>query len=245
MTYAHLKALYRAASPLDVQDGLAAFIGYRETMGRFAGHYGFPIETTTAAFVALSPNSEFLGNLRSLSSCMAGVRAGLADDAVTVTTFKGCRNRAMSYLRGDVDFWATAKGPKIRAFYDNILNPTASRAVTVDGHMIAAWVGDPRMTMKAAAQYMAKARNFDRIAGDISRLADAEGIAPCQAQAVLWMARKRINGIAHQTNAEMFDRTTPEHCPPYKTNIRPPVISSVPIIAPGAGRDLPACFCLL
>lgn len=184
-------------------------------MTAFARHYQIPLSKVTSAFVALSPNSDYIGNLRSLTSVLEGLSKGLPAEEITVSTYKACRNRAITYLTGEADFLRTVRGPKIRAFRDNILRPKTSRLVTVDGHMVAAFVGKPNMTMKDAAYHLTRRAQYKEIADAISDLADTNGIAPCQAQAILWHARKRIFNIKFDAQTSLLDPFCVSTYPPY------------------------------
>lgn len=149
----NLVRLFYQADKIDLHEGKLAYVRYRQVMRSFADYYGFPLARVTSAFVALSPNNDYHGNLRSLASVLEGVRQGYPVEHVTVTTFKACRDRAYRYVTGETCFLKTVKGPKITAFRDNILRPRSSRMVTVDGHMIAAWHGKS-LTMKEAARLL-------------------------------------------------------------------------------------------
>lgn len=220
---ANLKHLWDQRDEVDHKEGLLAYRRYRTVMRMFAKHYGFPISDVTSAFVALSPNSDYHGNLRSLASVLDGVRHGVPTELITVSTYNACRDRAVSYVNKAVSFRKTVKGPKISAFRDNILRPNTSRLVTVDGHMIAAWHGQ-ELTMKDAARLLKSKAQYMEISDAISELATGEGVAPCQAQAILWLARKRILNVKHESNLDLFwgkddERRTlcsPEDFKPYE-----------------------------
>lgn len=212
----HLEDLWAQANDDDRKDGLAAYCFYRKQMMAFAHHYKTPLSRVTSAFVALSPNSDYIGNLRSLTSVLEGVRAGLSAEDITVSTYKACRNRAVQYLTGEADFLRTVRGPKIRAFRDNILRPKTSRLVTVDGHMVAAFLGNPNMTMKDAAYHLTRRAQYNEIADAIAAIADSHSIAPCQAQAILWHARKRIFNIKFDAQNSLLDPFCVSTYPPYR-----------------------------
>ena len=219
MSLDNLRALYRRADLDDIREGRLAYERYHETMKAFAYHYGAPLPETIAAFCALSPNSDYHGNLRSLASVLAGYYSGGTCDDVVVSTYKHCRDRAWNYIAGHADFDTDNRGPKIRAFYHNILDPTDDRWVTVDGHMVAAHAGR-NVTMKEAhigrAQYRA-------IAADIRALAFDLFMVPCELQATLWFARKRIANVKYDPQMELFGASndkwrtlnSPENIRPY------------------------------
>lgn len=197
-------ALWARASTEEISEGRAAYPRYRSTLQEFANFYGFGFVPVVEAFAALSPNNDYHGNLRSLASCLSGVRDGLTAEQITVTTYRACAVRAMGYLRGDVSFLDTVRGPKIRAFRHNILYPATSTFATVDGHMIAAWHNREDMTMKAAASALRGAVTYDRIAADLRAHARRVGLPTPAAQAVLWIARRRILGLHNTDQTDLF-----------------------------------------
>ncbi len=223
MTVANLISLWDQRDAIDHREGLMAYRRYRRVMQAFADHYDFPLKDVTSAFVALSPNSDYHGNLRSLASVLAGVRDGVPVDQITVSTYNACRDRAVRYLTGEALFLKTVKGPKIRAFRDNILRPNTSREVTVDGHMVAAWVGGA-MTMKDASRHLKRASDYREIADGIRTVANDNGVAPCQAQAILWLTRKRVFAVKYSAQLELFTTKDdawktlcdPKDYPPYE-----------------------------
>ena len=122
--------------PTDIQMGCKAYPVYHHTLRAMARHYGTGFVPTVEAFVALSPNNDYHGNLRSLASILEALQVGLTFDHCQITTYRGCGVRAWGYLVGEVSFLDTVKGRKITSFRDNILYLRDSRKVTVDGHMI-------------------------------------------------------------------------------------------------------------
>lgn len=76
MPVPELSALLAQADSTDRKDGARAYAAYRTVLQRFADHYGAPLDRTVAAFAALSPNNDYHGNLRSLSSVLRAHRDG-------------------------------------------------------------------------------------------------------------------------------------------------------------------------
>jgi len=71
-----LADLLAIANDQDRSDGLGAYCFYRKQMTAYADHYGHRVSLITSAFVALSPNSDYIGNLRSLTSVLEGIKRG-------------------------------------------------------------------------------------------------------------------------------------------------------------------------
>lgn len=200
MSYANLKAMLRAADAIDVEEGRLAYPRYHDVMRSIADHYGFGLVETVAAFAALSPNNDYIGNLRSLVSVLQGIRAGATVGEVTVSTYKACRDRAWLYATGETSFERTVRGPKIRAFYFNILDPSDRRHVTIDGHMVAAYRANSG-TMK---DNIPRRREYETIATTVRRLAGREGLVPNQVQATIWFARKRLLNVRYDPQMSLF-----------------------------------------
>ena len=220
----NLEKLFARSSALDMNAGSVAYLKYNKVTQAFADLYDVGIVPVTEAFVALSPNNDYHGNLRSLSSVLFAHRCNMEHDRATVTTFKAARTRAFGYVTGSVSFLDTVKGMKTTAFRHNILYPEQSRRVTVDGHMVAAWQGREDLNMKKAALILKGSQgNYRRVERGAARLARRNGIAPCQMQGVLWFTRKRLLGIRYDAQAQLFDakddisRTLarPTDYPPY------------------------------
>lgn len=210
----NLRKIFMQADETDRRDGQAAYRSYHAVIANFSRHYGFRFERTLAAFVAMSPSSDYFGNLRSLASVLAGLRAGREPDEITVSTYKHCRNRAILYATGAVDFLVTVRGPKIRAFYQNILDPLDPVPVTVDGHISCAWQGVD-LTMRQA---LVRPRYYKVIAAAVRYLAEREGYVPNQMQAVIWMTRKRLLRIKFDAQFDLFSNSilvTPDDARPY------------------------------
>jgi hypothetical protein len=74
------------------------------------------------------------------------------------------------------------RGQKVTAFYANILHPETSGPITVDRHMVRAWLGTP-----TRGAFDIKPKLYDRIAVDIAAAADATPYRPHEFQAIVWL----------------------------------------------------------
>lgn len=217
----NLGTLFGLADADDRREGRLAYERYHQTMCLFAEHYDFPLERVVAAFVSLSPNSDYHGNLRSLASVLRGIRTGLSVGNITVSTYKHCRDRAYHFALGE-PFETPGRGPKITAFYNNILNPDDDRFVTIDGHIALAYAG-LKGTMKDAK---VGDRLYREITQVVKHLAFREHLVPCEMQAILWFARKRLLAIKYEPQLSLFADATdkwntllhPRDIEPYQPN---------------------------
>jgi hypothetical protein len=200
-----LEAMWAKADRVDIDEGRLAYFRYHDVMCSIAAAYNVDLPLVIAAFCSLSPNSDYVGNLRSTISVLEGMRAGVPDECITVATYNHCKTRALSYLRGQRLFLGETKGLKITNFYHNVLSPEDSRWVTIDGHMVAIARGQ-NLTMKEAI--LKGSREYREIAHHVKAMAFALYMLPHQLQATLWFARKRIFNIKYDPQGSLFHGST-------------------------------------
>lgn len=204
MTLANLRTMFDRADADDYAEGCLAYQRYNIVMSQLAAKYDMPLDRVTAAFCALSPNNDYVGNLRSLVTLLHACRFDKDPYTQTISTYRHCRDRAILYLTGERSFEATVKGKKIRAFYFNILNPFDPIPVTVDGHISAAWQGKA-LTMREA---IIKPKLYEVVADDVRTLARQCGLIGNQVQAIIWFARKRTMRIKYDPQLDLLRDTS-------------------------------------
>jgi hypothetical protein len=203
--YVNVREMFRQADEIDLYEGRLAYSRYREMMARFAAEYSHDIREVTAAFVALSPNNDYLGNLRSLKTLLEADRQGIPVEHASVSTYIACRTRAWKYLQKADDFLLTARGPKTRAFYHNILWPNNPDYVTIDGHMVAIFMNNEG-TMKE--NIIKNETMYNRVAAAVKRCARINSMLPNQMQATLWYTRKRLLRVKFEAQFQLFGDPT-------------------------------------
>jgi hypothetical protein len=203
---ANIEKVFLLADTIDIEEGKVAYTRYNKMLKRIADHYDFGFCQTAAAFVALSPNNDYMGNLRSLISIMYGVNAKNPLEEITVSTYKQCRNRAYDFLVGNKDFLAETAGVKTRNFYFNILFPKDTRYITLDGHMCSVWAGRRyRMKEVAVSKLIASPSRYNEIAKGFFTVAKRHKLIPNQLQAILWFTWKRINNIVFTPQLQLWN----------------------------------------
>ena len=196
----NLRNVFKKADEIDYESGRVAYYKYQVLMKSLAKQYGCTIEQATAVFVSTSPNNDYKKNLRSTVSILYGLKHGIPENRIRISTYNHCRKRALSFLNG-TDFLKVTRGPKIRSFFKNIVNPEdPSKPVTVDGHVIGAWSGKKILMKDAAVSNF----NYEDIAGAMRKLADHAGLEPCQFQAIIWFTWKRIHRTVFDQNLDLF-----------------------------------------
>lgn len=200
----HLEAMFYRADPIDMDEGLVAYERYNLMMKIIGDKYGYSVPKVTAVFCALSPNSDYKGNLRSTVTVLEALNRHVPSHHIVVSTYNHCKLRAIEYAKGR-SFLESVKGPKIRNFYHNIINPRDTRWVTIDGHMSAIWQNSSTMTMREALIPM---RVYREIKDATSKLAFKHFMIPNQMQAILWFTRKRLQRVVYDAQLDLFgDRT--------------------------------------
>lgn len=199
---ANLRRHLECATAEDIAEGKAAYGRYHSLMKELSARYGFGFENITAAFVSLSPNNDCIGNLRSLISLLEGVRDRRGFDGIIISTYRHAGARAYDFLVGRERFLTKGRGLKISSFYRNIIDPFDMEPVTIDGHISAAWQGFNRLTMKEA---IVKSRSdYEMVARALREIAREFEMVTNAAQATIWFARKRMNGVKHSPQMDLF-----------------------------------------
>jgi len=180
--------VFRQADKFDLYGGLTSYVNYNLMMVRLAHKYNFPLESVVGAFVALSPNNNYEANLRSLVTLLWGFSNRHSECDLSVTTYTQNKIKACDILRG-AHLLDLARGPKVRSFYVNILNPHDRVTVTIDGHMVSIASGKYLRMSEAGVD----ARRYMELSTAIRDVAFEVGLLPCQVQAVCWLTWKRIN----------------------------------------------------
>ena len=200
---ANLSKYLALADVIDLDEGMVAYDRYNMVMRRIVRKYDerFSLEQVCAVFCSLSPNSDYWGNLRSTVSVLQGIVERKPEEDIVVSTYGHCKLRALDYARGVKDFERETKGPKVMAFYHNILTPHSSQWVTIDGHMVAIWRDDRNATMKES---LISKRHYHIIATNVKELAFQNFMLPQQLQATLWFVRKRLCNVVYDPQLDLF-----------------------------------------
>lgn len=178
------------ASPVEITEGRAAYELYNKTLQEIAQTFELSLSRVAGAFSALSPNSDYQGNLRSLLTLCMGFKGGMQEADCTVSTYNTNRAKAWRLLQGE-DFNTVYKGLKVRSFYRNLIEPDHPRAITIDGHMVNVFRGEVHVMSNSGIT----PRQYEHIAGNYRLIARQQGLLPCQLQAILWLVWKRLHRI--------------------------------------------------
>lgn len=199
-----------AATPEEFVAGAQAYGDYTRVMRDVAKRFELSTPVVTGVFCALSPNNNWMANLRSaVTVCHAFVN-GWPENETPVTTYNKNRDKAFRILRGEaIDH--VFKGRKVLSFYDNIAYWPDSKVVTVDGHMANAARGKPLPLVKSGLTN----REYGIVEDCtilLNKLLSVEarvklgvrGLSPCDLQAVVWLTWKRMHSLAYAEGLYLF-----------------------------------------
>ena len=196
----NIEKVYSLSDSIDKEEGKVAYHRYNEMLKNVANYHGFGFCPTVAAFVALSPNNDYMGNIRSLVSIMIGIKNKIPPNKIIVSTYNQCKSRAIEFLIGNKDFLAETSGPKTRNFYLNILLPKDPKYITLDGHMCSIYSGRRyRMKEVAELKLVSSPKRYDEMAEVFFKVARKHKLLPNQLQAILWFTWKRTERIVFST----------------------------------------------
>ncbi len=185
------------ASDCDKSEGMLAYERYHKTLEGISQNTKIPLVKVAGVFAALSPNNDYAKNLSSCLTVCLGFSEGRKESECVVTTYNHNRTKAWRILNGE-HFYSVFKGLKVRNFWRNLTEPNHPEAITIDGHMVNISRGVVQGMSEASitkGQYKNLARIYRSIAADL-------GLLPCQLQAILWFAWKRINNIVYNGAGE-------------------------------------------
>jgi hypothetical protein len=185
----------------DIEIANEAWFRYQAIVSRVAEQHGFPMVIGAAVFAALSPNNDYLGNLRDTARLLEAARAGQPIESFGVSTYGNNKRKAWRIAHGEnpLDLIVFRK---TRNFFLNVVDPTNPVPVTVDGHIFNAWTGE-RIPLVAAAQKL-RHHLYDQVAEDIRQMGAERRLIPNVVQGIIWYAWKRLHRIRHTDQLEFW-----------------------------------------
>lgn len=209
MSAENLIKVFQQAVPSEKAEAMQSYYRYHRLLRAIADEAGYSLPTVCGVFSALSPNNDYIGNLKDCRRLLKAHRDGRTITDFKVTTYHNNKRKAWAIAEGrPVEEAITA--PKTWNFYNNLVNPKSPEFVTIDGHIYWAWMGRvgnvtgdrPGNGRKEGARVTA--RIYEEIASDVRALASATGILPNQFQAVCWVTWKRTHNKKHSSQMEWF-----------------------------------------
>jgi hypothetical protein len=198
---ANLEAVLDSAIAEDWNAATAAWYRYQRIVAGIAARYNYPMKTGAAVFSALSPNNDYHGNLRDTNTLLSTMYHGYDLTEFSVSTYMSNKVKAWRIAQG-CDPLTLIVAPKTRNFYLNVIDPQDPVPVTVDGHILNAWLGK-RVSLTSAAHKMTR-KLYCVVADDIRLIGAERRIIPNIVQAAVWHCWKRTHKILWKEQTELW-----------------------------------------
>lgn len=199
----NLRKLWAMSTDGERYDGATYYDNQRSRLLERAHHYRLPETAVIAAFAALSPNNSEKITYLALDICL-GIHNGQYDPHYKVPAYGPNRIKALALLRGG-PVLQILKGQKVTSFYFNTLDPNGNH-VTVDGHMLGAWMGR-RVLLKRFSEI--RKAEYSIISDHFRSAANWASLSVPKFQATLWLTWKRVNRILHSPQYQFEWESSP------------------------------------
>ena len=177
------KDLLKQADDEEWSRGRRWYHEVNQTIGQWSKEFKVSKEICAGVIAVLSPMVEWSLNLKS------AYRFIKTKGKVRGPGFDRNYDKAKQVLKGNLEI---IRGPKVKRFYETILNPSFEEAV-IDTQMIAAFYSghayrDDFKIMQG------NEKRLEPIRKAVSELADEYGESVSTIQATIWLTFKRLNG---------------------------------------------------
>lgn len=183
--------------PADLRaEALQSYFRYNSILKQLASRYGASVETAAAVFSALSPNNDYIGNLRDAATVLKYAQyTGCHPDDFKVSTYDQNKKKAWRIATRETSpgmEFEKRTSLKTFNFFVNCWQPEFRDFVTIDGHMYWAWAGrrgvvKTRSVTRAEDAPPSIGPTLYKLLSDaVKFVAHERGVIPNQAQAVIW-----------------------------------------------------------
>lgn len=189
----NILAVLGRATDAEITDGRVWYRAANSFAHGLTDAYPVSLEQACGIIAALSPRLGWGANMRGAEAICAGMKPV----AILPTNVR----KAERIRDGEVPLDVLG-GPKVRAFYANILLSHGRRAggVTVDSHAVAAAFGEVFDKANPGPR-IDRQRQYDHVAGAYVRAAEETPFLPHELQAIVWLAWRRMH-----SNPAQYDR---------------------------------------
>ena len=191
MSLMNLLNVLEQATSQEVIEGMGWYEQAHEMARTLADQYRLSLDVVAGVIAALSPRSRWERNVVDAERMIAAYASGRDPHAVPVGTFHRNKERAIEILESGTRH-GVLSGLKVCDFADSVENPT-NGAVTVDSHAYNAWLGERAIRNGTGPRITPK--RYRECAEAYKKVAKLYGIRPSQAQAIIWLAWKRIHQL--------------------------------------------------
>lgn len=160
--------------------------------------YEIDLDRVVGVIACLSVQNRWDINKRDAEALIRAHYEGEVMDEVSVATYSSQKEKAITIILAPAgakiaDMIATKYGPKTRAFYDNILNPSTSYRVTIDRWILRGL--DLEAMSGGGGNRMIKL--YRELEEEFRRAALLEKMVPCELQAAMWVCIQQTASVEH------------------------------------------------
>lgn len=204
MSIDNILGMYSKSNLEDIKQGKIWYESARSFCLNLSDSSGYSLDQVVGVVAALSPRNRWETNKVDAVNCIRRHRqiesnlhkkgairplgGSVGPGEVSVSTFNQNKLKAWRILDGESPNNVLG-GPKVRAFYNNILKLEEGGHVTIDSHAINIY----RAEVKVGPVITSK--QYFLIESTYKEAAYYVGLLPHQLQAITWLAFKRINNI--------------------------------------------------
>lgn len=189
----NLNRYYVIAADYVKANGIGWYAQAHQDCKDLAEKYNITLEQSCAIVAALSPRVAWAVNVACAEKCIIAWMRGLQPTDIHIEAFRANRAKAWAILDNPHHDPKTYVGkpktaPKVRAFYECLLNPLTTREVCIDSWMARAATNDMGRTAITP-------KEFQAIAHEVALLADSYGIPPLVMQAIIWESVRVLGSL--------------------------------------------------
>ena len=186
--------VYGKATRQELEQGRLWYKRAKRQCKALATEQGLPIRTVVGVVAATSPNLAWSRNVYTARQVVQGFIEGTPPELIeNCSAYPANRRKGYRVMiapnRSD-SITKVLNGPKITAFYDNIMG---GDSVTIDGHARNIAYGE-RLALKDKKLSITKGE-YEKLSNAYRRAASLLGIKASVLQAITWTTWRRINKI--------------------------------------------------
>lgn len=201
------------ATDQEIADGLAFYPGAHGLCRLFARiHPPTTTDQVAGIYAALSPMNGWLTNVDNVLSVLRWAKfRAFGGDKPQVNTPRPNRDKAIRIALGESPL-DVLRGNKVRAFYSAIADPSDTRPVPVDRHLICLALGS-KLSKNDLSRAASDTDLWQRIERVYSELGRRESLGNRLAS-IAWFVQRRISRgqLSIALGEASADRARPEHC---------------------------------
>ena len=182
----NILTVFNQATADEIQQGKHWYADAHKQGIRLSKTYGISVYAACGIIAAVSPRLRWERNVEVAERIIQGREL----DGLGVRWYANVR-KAKLILAGNMPA-NILRGNKVRAFYDNLVQPERSLCVCIDGHVWAIAHGK-RISLEDVPPIGRRA--YNRLSVSYATVAKQLGLRPSQLQAVVWVVWRQLHNV--------------------------------------------------